>query len=81
MPRDLRVSITNAPGRGVYPVSSFTWLLMYENPGDRRRSRLMVEFVRWALDEGQSLARTWLCAAATEIVKMTTTRLNRVKVS
>ena len=56
MPRDLRVSITNAPGRGVYPLSSFTWLLMYESPSDRRRSRLMVEFVRWALDEGQALA-------------------------
>ena len=29
MPRDLRVSITNAPGKGVYPISSFTWILLY----------------------------------------------------
>ena len=56
MPRDLRVSITNAPGRGVYPIASFTWLLLYENPGDRQRSRLMVDFITWALGEGQTRA-------------------------
>ena len=49
MPRDLRVSITNAPGTGVYPISSFTWILFYESPGDRARSAQMVEFLRWAL--------------------------------
>ena len=32
MPADFRVSITNAPGKGVYPISSFTWLLLYESP-------------------------------------------------
>ena len=56
MPRDLRVSIANAPGRGVYPVASFTWLLLYESPGDRTRSRLMVDFINWALGEGQKRA-------------------------
>jgi phosphate transport system substrate-binding protein len=50
------VSITNAPGKGVYPIASFTWLLLYENSGDRRRSRLMVEFITWALSEGQKRA-------------------------
>jgi len=56
MPRDLRVSITNAPGKGVYPIASFTWLLLYESPGDRRRSRMMVDFITWALTEGQTRA-------------------------
>jgi phosphate transport system substrate-binding protein len=55
MPRDLRVSITNAPGKGVYPATSFTWLLLYEN-ADRRRSRLMVDFIKWALSDGQAMA-------------------------
>ena len=55
MPRDLRVSITNAPGKGVYPATSFTWLLLYEN-ADRRRSRLMVDFITWALSDGQAMA-------------------------
>jgi len=53
MPKDFRVSITNAPGKGVYPVSSFTWLLFYENPKDKTRARTMVDFMKWALADGQ----------------------------
>jgi phosphate transport system substrate-binding protein len=56
MPADFRVSITNAPGKGVYPVSSFTWLLLYENPKDKQRSRVMVDFMKWALADGQKFA-------------------------
>ncbi|HEV8611128.1 MAG TPA: phosphate ABC transporter substrate-binding protein PstS [Thermoanaerobaculia bacterium] len=53
MPPDFRVSITNAPGAGVYPISSFTWLLFYENPKDKRAARVMTDFMRWALHDGQ----------------------------
>ena len=56
MPADFRVSITNAPGKGVYSVSSFTWLLLYENPKDKERSRIMVDFMKWALADGQKFA-------------------------
>jgi phosphate transport system substrate-binding protein len=56
MPPDFRVSITNAPGKGVYPISSFTWLLLYENPKDKGRSKIMVDFVKWALADGQKFA-------------------------
>jgi len=56
MPPDFRVSITNAPGKNVYPISSFTWILLYESPKDRSRSRLMVDFMKWALSEGQKYA-------------------------
>lgn len=56
MPKDFRVSITNAPGRGVYPISSFTWLLLQEAPKDAARSKMMVDFVRWALTDGQQYA-------------------------
>ncbi len=56
MPKDFRVSITNAPGHDVYPVSSFTWLLFYENPKDKQRARIMKDFVKWALTEGQRFA-------------------------
>ena len=56
MPKDFRVSITNAPGHDVYPISSFTWLLLQESPKDVARSRMMVDFMRWALTEGQQFA-------------------------
>jgi phosphate transport system substrate-binding protein len=80
MPRDLHVSITNAPGRGVYPISSFTWILLYESPGDRVRSARMVAFMRWALGDGQRLAPAFGYAPLPdEIVQLTTARLNRIK--
>jgi phosphate transport system substrate-binding protein len=53
MPADFRVSITNAPGNGVYPISSFTWLLLYENPKDKAQGRMMSDFMKWALTDGQ----------------------------
>jgi phosphate transport system substrate-binding protein len=56
MPKDFRVSITNAPGQGVYPISSFTWLLVYENPKDKIQARAFVDFLKWALTDGQKFA-------------------------
>ena len=57
MPADFRVSITNAPGDAVYPISSFTWLLFYENPKDKAAAKTMVEFMKWALTDGQKFAK------------------------
>ena len=56
MPPDFRVSITNAPGKGVYPISSFTWLLFYESPKDKAKAKTMVDFMKWALTDGQKFA-------------------------
>jgi len=56
MPKDFRVSITNAPGHNVYPISSFTWLLLNMSSNDRARSKAMVDFSRWALTDGQTYA-------------------------
>ena len=53
MPADFRVSITNAPGANAYPISSFTWMLFYENPKDKSAAKTMVEFMKWALTDGQ----------------------------
>ena len=56
MPADYRVSITNAPGDAVYPISSFTWMLFYQDPKDKAQAKTMVEFMKWALTDGQKLA-------------------------
>jgi phosphate transport system substrate-binding protein len=53
MPDDFRVSITNAPGADAYPIASFTWMLLYEQPKDLASSRVMVDFLKWALTDGQ----------------------------
>jgi phosphate transport system substrate-binding protein len=82
MPKDFRVSITNAPGPGVYPMASFTWLLLYENPRDKAQSKVMVDFMKWALTDGQKFA-TGLGYAPlpAEIVKLELAALATVKVS
>jgi phosphate transport system substrate-binding protein len=56
MPADFRVSITNAPGDNAYPISSFTWMLFYESPQDKPRGKIMVDFMKWALTDGQKFA-------------------------
>ena len=57
MPGDFRVSITNAPGAEAYPIASFTWILMYENADDKAQARAMVDFMKWALTDGQKFAK------------------------
>lgn len=56
IPPDYRVSITNAPGDAVYPISSFTWLLLYQDPRDKAQAKAMVDFMKWALADGQKFA-------------------------
>jgi phosphate transport system substrate-binding protein len=82
MPPDFRVSITNAPGKGVYPISSFTWLLLYESPKDKAQSKVMVEFLKWALTDGQKYcAELGYAPLPDAVVKLEMAALARVKVS
>ncbi len=50
MPADYRVSITNAPGKDAYPISSFTWLLIPNPAPDAAKGKIIDEFLRWMLD-------------------------------
>ena len=56
MPDDFRVSITNAPGKASYPISSFTWLLIPEKFSDATKRDAIKGFLKWALADGQSYA-------------------------
>jgi phosphate transport system substrate-binding protein len=53
---DYRVSIVNAAGAGAYPISSFTWLLVYQRPPDPAKGRILADFLRWAYSTGQQSA-------------------------
>lgn len=81
MPADFRVSITNAVGAGAYPVSSFTWLLLYEDPKDKAQSKAMVDFVKWALTDGQQFAaQLGYAPLPKDVVTQELAALERVKV-
>ena len=56
MPEDFRVSITNAPGKDAYPISTFTWLLVPETMQDKAKLNAIKEFMKWMLSSGQSMA-------------------------
>jgi phosphate transport system substrate-binding protein len=55
IPEDFRVSITNPAGKGAYPISSFTYILVYQNQPTGKGEKL-VAFLRWAIKDGQTLA-------------------------
>src|ERR1700686_4096343 len=54
MPDDFRVSITNAPGKTAYPISSFTWLLIPQKLPDAGKRDAIKGFVKWMLKDGQN---------------------------
>jgi phosphate transport system substrate-binding protein len=55
MPADFRVSITNAPGKDAYPISSFTWLLIPVRSKDAARGKILADFLNWMVDDGQKM--------------------------
>jgi phosphate transport system substrate-binding protein len=55
MPEDFRVSITNAPGKTAYPISSFTWLLVPAEWNDAGKEKAFVDFLNWMVDKGQTM--------------------------
>jgi phosphate transport system substrate-binding protein len=81
MPPDFRVSITNAPGKGVYPISSFTWLLVYENPKNKVQAKAFVDFLKWALSDGQKFAPQLGYAPLPEnVIKLELAAISKIKV-
>jgi len=54
---DFRVSITNAPGKDTYPITSFTWLLVKKDNKDAATAKLIRDFLAWMItDEAQNMA-------------------------
>lgn len=59
IPEDFRVSLTNAAGKKAYPISGFTYLLVYKNmPKDKeQKSEHLVKFLKWSVGDGQAFAK------------------------
>lgn len=55
MPADFRVSITNAPGKDAYPISSFTWLLIPQQSKDAAKGKILADFLNWMVTDGQKM--------------------------
>jgi phosphate transport system substrate-binding protein len=57
IPDDFRFSMTNAPGKDAYPIAGATWLLVYEQQKDAAKGKKLVEFLKWALTKGETMAK------------------------
>lgn len=54
---DFRVSLTNAPGKESYPISSFTWLYVPAVAKDPDRGRAIAAYLKWVFTSGQLIAQ------------------------
>ena len=55
MPADFRVSLVDAPGKDSWPISGLTWLLVYKDQKDPAKGKALVQFLKWAVKDGQKM--------------------------
>jgi phosphate transport system substrate-binding protein len=56
LPDDFRVSITNAAGKGSYPIASFTYLLIYKDQTNKEKGVALIDFLKWAVTDGEKFS-------------------------
>ena len=80
MPVDFRVSITNAPGKSSYPISSFTWLLIPITISEPAKRDAIKDFLKWMLVDGQSFAEgLGYAPLPKEVVKQEQAAISKIK--
>jgi phosphate transport system substrate-binding protein len=78
-PEDLRVSITNAGGASAYPISSYTYILAYKEQKDAAKGKALVDFLWWAIHDGESFTKDLQYAPLpAEIVRRTEAKINSI---
>jgi phosphate transport system substrate-binding protein len=78
-PEDLRVSITNATGPQSYPISSYTYILVYKNQKDAGKGKALVDFLWWGIHDGEGFAKDLQYAPLpADIVKRAEGKINSI---
>jgi phosphate ABC transporter phosphate-binding protein len=54
--QDFQVSLVDAPGAGVYPISSFTWIVVPARRADGAKRTALTGFLQWMVGPGQRQA-------------------------
>jgi phosphate transport system substrate-binding protein len=79
MPSDLRAMITDADGKNAYPISGFTWLLVYKNMQDKEKATAFVKFLHWAVEKGEAYAKDlYYAPLPKEVVKLVEKKINTI---
>lgn len=80
IPADFRFSIVNSPNPEAYPIAGMTWMLIYKHMGDPLKGRAIVDFIKWAVTDGQKLtADLDYAPLPSELVDMIQKKLDQVK--
>jgi phosphate transport system substrate-binding protein len=80
MPDDMRVSITNSKGEGAYPISSYTYLLVFEEQSNQQKGIILKEFLKWAVTDGQRYAEELGYAPLPgSVVQQTLSQIEKIK--
>jgi phosphate transport system substrate-binding protein len=69
VPDDFRFSMTNPTGKDAYPIAGATWLLVYQQQKDATKGKKLVEFLKWALTKGETMAKDLDYAALPDSVE------------
>jgi len=78
-PDDLRVSITDGAGKGTYPISSYTYLLVYKEQKDEAKGKALVDFLWWGIHEGEKFAKDLnYSPLPADIVKRAEVKINSI---
>ncbi|MGQ0542103.1 MAG: phosphate ABC transporter substrate-binding protein PstS [Blastocatellia bacterium] len=56
-PEDLRVQITDADGTASYPLSSYTYILVYKEQSDAAKGKALADFLWWSIHDGEKFAK------------------------
>jgi phosphate transport system substrate-binding protein len=69
IPEDFRFSMVNAPGAESYPIAGASWILIYQKQVKAANGKKLVDFLKWAVTEGQKLSPTLSYAPLPENVQ------------
>ena len=78
-PDDLRVSITNATGAQAYPISSYTYILVYKDQKNAAKGKVLVDFLWWGIHDGEAFATPLQYAPLpADIIKRAEAKINSI---
>ena len=55
--KDIRAPLINAAGAEAYPIAGLTYILAYKKMDDAAKSQTLVDFLKWAMTDGQGMAK------------------------
>ncbi len=80
MPKDFKVSLVDPEGENAYPISGFTWILVYKKQKDKVVAEKLIQFLKWAVTDGQKYCADLIYAPLSEnLRKMVLDAINQIE--